>query len=74
MLTIRHQITIPSELTVTSPGPTTVQTVPVTTQITSTAAPVTTSAPLQVSEGAAATNKPIAYAVAGGMALLAALA
>jgi hypothetical protein len=79
---VTQVVTLPSEVTVYLPGttsyesvevPTTLTTVPTLT-VTSVAPQNTTSAPLQISDNAAPTNKPIALAMAGGMALLAALA
>lgn len=79
---VTEVITLPREVTATSPGTTSFTTIEIpttlTTQPTLTITPPapqnTTSAPLEISDNAAPTNKPIALAVAGGMALLAALA
>ncbi len=67
---VTEVITIPSERTATSTSGTIILTSTFTTE-TSVTGPPTTSAPQQVSQGAAATNHPMAYAVAGAMALLA---
>ncbi|KAK0113159.1 hypothetical protein ONS95_014858 [Cadophora gregata] len=78
---ITEVVTIPSEVTATLPGSSVFTTIPVVTQSTVTAPPVTvtpvptpsptSSAPLEISSNAAPTNGPLAFAIAGAMAMIA---
>ena len=66
---VYSSVIVPVSETVTAPPATT--TVPGSTAIISVSSTTSHSAPAQISTAAAATNKPVAYAVAGAMALLA---